>query len=335
MSNYPIPTHPTWEIIDPSKMKNYIECPRSFFYRHILGWVGENPNNHLVFGQAWHIAMEHLLLNGYSPESVLIAGNKLEESYRREFSGESDDLYSPKTPFRAILALNEYGNKYKNDLDKYEVLYTETHGAVPVSEKFILFYRIDSILRDKEHGYIFSLEHKTGTTFSNKWAMQWPLSMQVGAYCHALYCLFPPGEVRGVKINGTFFKRTKAPLFEFERVPCWKGPNQMLIWFENVNTYIHDLDRDFATLEGAKDSDAVLKAFPMRPTSCDNYYGCPYHDFCTTWSNPLQKADEPPIGFKCEFWDPRTEVKENEEVKGFQPIEEIEGMIRSMSNVSK
>lgn len=47
-----------------------------------------------------------------------------------------------------------------------------------------------------------------------------------------------------------------------------------------------------------------MMAFPMNDTSCTDFFGCPYHDYCMSWQNPLQRCGEPPLGFREEFWDP-------------------------------
>jgi len=318
MNDYPIPYHNTWEIVDPSKLNDFITCARMYFFLHMLGWRSETPNNHLVFGQAWHLAMEHLLLHGYEAESIRDAQELLRQHYRLEFPEETDEIFSPKTPDRAVLALVEYTNKYARDLEGFEVLYTEVAGTVPITDKKIMHFRMDNILRSKD-AYYFSLEHKTGTYFNNQWVMQWPLSVQIGTYIHSLYCLYPRDEVRGVKVNGAFFKRTKAPLFDFERVPIWKTPSQMGIWYETIKFHISRLEGETRLLLMEGDNKPIMESFPMSPTSCSNYFGCPFHDYCCTWRNPLQHCDEPPMGFKVEFWDPRQQPSRHE--IEFKPIQ--------------
>jgi hypothetical protein len=84
---------PTWTRIDSSKLQDYLMCPRYYFYSHILGWKGEEPNHDLVFGQAWHAAMQYLAIHGYSDEDVTEAFDKFLDVYRPYFSVETDELY--------------------------------------------------------------------------------------------------------------------------------------------------------------------------------------------------------------------------------------------------
>jgi hypothetical protein len=328
VNNHPVKPHPTWAIVDPSKLNDFLECPRKYFFMHMLGWKPETPNNHIVFGQAWHKAMEHLLLNGYGPASINDAQEKLRNHYRKELPPETDELFEPKTPDRAVLALTEYTVKYKHDLDNMEVLYTEVSGAAPISDKAIMHFRMDNILKHRA-GYYFSHEHKTGTYLNIQWIMKWPLSIQVGCYVHALYCMYPADLVRGVMVDGSFFKRTKAPLFDFGRVPCWKTPSQMRIWHNTVSHYLDQLETETNLLfDNDNPSFPVMVSFPQRPTSCDNYFGCSFHDFCMAWPNPLQRCDEPPPGYKIEYWDPR--IEDSSHQMTFDPIHEIDSMIAKL-----
>ena len=67
-----IPSQPSWEIIDSSKLDDYLRCPRLYFYSHILGWRMDAPAHDLYFGECWHMAREYQLIHGY---------DKIEEAY--------------------------------------------------------------------------------------------------------------------------------------------------------------------------------------------------------------------------------------------------------------
>lgn len=315
-----IPYHPTWDITDGSKLKTYLECPRHYFYEYILGWRPETPSNHLVFGSAWHLAMEHLLLNGYDPDSVAEAYQLFLAEYRKTFSPETDQLYAPKTPEIAELVLYAYAANYSKDLERYEVLHTEIAGVVALTEDRQLHFRMDSIIRERETGMIYSLEHKTGSRLW-RWEEQWPLSIQVGTYTHVLYCLYPAEIVRGIIVNGSFF--TKAPRsweawlngdrskykppFDFMRVPVYRSTDQMQTWLWGTTAWLDLLEWDFQSLLTQDQNAPFMSCFPMNPTSCTNYLGCPFKDFCSAWPNPLQHCEEPPMGFVVDRWDPSAE----------------------------
>lgn len=300
-TNYPIPYNPTWDIIDPSKLSDFTRCFRMYFYRHLLGWQSDAPRNDLKFGESWHIAMEHILLNGYDEASVAQAFDKFLACYREKFSADTDELFGAKTPERALSALLEYTVQYKDDPILYEVLYTEIAGSVPVSKKRTIRFRIDAILKDQQ-GRIRSLEHKTkGGSISTTWYNQWPMSIQIGTYHHVLNCLYPEVDVDGIWVNGAGFLKTK---FDFQRLPVKKTREQMQVWFDTTNYWFDMLDLELETLAESNESDNTLIAFPCNPNGCDKYWGCPYLDFCVSWPNPLRECDEIPLGFEQEFWNP-------------------------------
>lgn len=294
-----IEPHYTWNILDSSKLAAYMDCPRRYFWEYVLSWRSDAPNNHLVFGTAWHHAMEHLLLNDYSDESVFEAFDKLLASYRPQFPEESDNLYWPKTPMNALKALGMYAEQYAAQ-DNFETLYTEIAGTVPINGDQALHFRLDSICRD-DQGRIFSLEHKTGSRMSRQWTDQWQLAVALGTYTHVMNCLFDPKTVWGVRVNGTFFAKKNI---SFLRVPVRKTMDHMKQWLWNTAWWADQIRWQFDLLERCSDSDQVLTAFPQQPGNCTKYFGCQYHDFCLAWPNPLQHIDDLPAGYIVERWDP-------------------------------
>ena len=312
-----IKEHPSWEIRDSSKLDDYYSCARKYFFCHILGWRIDSHQHDLFFGECWHVAREYMLIHGY--DDIVGALNAFMVHYRKKLTDpETDLLYRPKDPDAVIIALAQFAGKYQHDLRDNEKLYTEISGSVPVDEKRVLYFRMDSILRERERGYIFSWDHKTkGGDFNRQWEEKFHLGIQNGTYTHCLYCMYPDemkaGLIKGVEFCGTSFKYLKKGgsvnpqgyVIAFKRVPAWKSPKQMNIWLWNTVDLLDDLDRDMDRLSSCREDDPVMMAFRMNPNSCADYWGCAFHDYCLTWQNPLRHCFEPPIGFKEEFWDPR------------------------------
>lgn len=310
-----IPEHPSWEIRDSSKLKDYEECPRKFFFIHILGWRIDTAQHDLYFGECWHVAREHMLIKGY--DDMTGAFDAFLKHYRKEFGPLTDSLYRPKDPEAVALAIATFAGKHQRDLIDNEVLYTEISGSVPIDESRVVYFRMDSVLRNKEKGHIFSWDHKSTKKFSRQWQNQFYLSLQNGTYTHCLYCMYPDEMknhlIKGVEFCGTQFEflkrgsgaRTAGYHIGFQRVPAWKLPSQMNVWLWNIVDLIDDLDRDMERLSHCNENDLIMAAFRMRTDSCTKYYGCMFHDYCMAWDNPLRECDEPPLGFRQEFWDPR------------------------------
>ena len=307
---FPLPEQPTWKIRDSSKLDTYQECPRKYFFEHILGWRSESPAHDLYFGESWHKAREWQLIRGY--EDIEGAYTAFISYYRLKFPPETDELYCPKDPMAVGFALNKFRDERMSDLTENELLLTETSGTVPVAENRFLHYRMDSVLREKEEGRVFSWDHKSAKKFSRQWSEKFFLSIQNGTYTHCLYCMYPIEEVLGVEFCGTAFEflkrgsKARPPGYHinFLRVPAFKNSDQMNVWLWTVNDLLDDIDRDMNRLMDCSEGDQVMQAFPQRTTSCTNYWGCIFHDYCMSWPNPLQRCYEPPLGFKIEFWDP-------------------------------
>lgn len=300
-----IPLHHTHSIIDSSKLTTYMDCPRKFFYEYLLAWRPEGANHNLVFGEAWHAALEVLYSRGFTDEAYGLACVAFDTVYRERFAPETDDIYFPKSPANAFEALELYKRVYAADKHRYELLHVEVAGTVPIGtephEK--LHFRMDVVVRNRDTGMIEALEHKTADRGGEIWSAQWPLSMQVGTYTHALYSLFDPKSVYGVRVNGAIFTKKNI---DFIRVPCNRTFNQLQNWFSITNWWFRCQQADYSCLMRETTDQAVLHSYPLNPQSCTKFNTkCAYHDYCVAWPNPLKHiADGPPIGFKTEHWNP-------------------------------
>jgi len=312
----PLKEQKEWKIIDSSKIETFLDCPRKYFFEHILGWKLNLPNHDAYFGESWHKAREHQLRYGYN--DIEGAYNAFIEHYRKEFPPDTDNLYRPKDPTGVLNALMKFSEERSSDLIENEVVeidgtkMLEISGTVPVDSKRVLHYRLDSIMRRKSDGKIFSWDHKSAKRFSRFWRDKFQLSIQNGTYTHCLYCMFPIEQVLGVEFCGTSFsyltrggsKNSKGYNITLERVPAFKTPDQMNTWLWTVVDILDSIEREMNRLFESSENESILMSFPMRPNNCTKYFGCAFHDYCISWPNPLQRCEEPPIGFKVEFWDP-------------------------------
>lgn len=305
-----IEQHETWRIIDSTKLQDFISCPRKYFYRYILGWVGEEDNVHLVMGSAIHKAHEIMLQNGYSPDVVELAILEMTRMYRQAFSEQMDDVYYPKSPGYAAEMLRRYAKHFSDDFQKAEVIYTEISGSVPIRNDRVMYFKTDSILKGVNGHYqnkYFSREHKTTKSDSRQWRDQWSLKTQIGTYNHVLYCLYQPDQVYGVEINGMIFQKSFAKKSQdelFPRIAIIKGPTAMQDWLWTVNNYYDEIERETERMMEVTENDNIMRAWPKNTESCSIYSGCPYMDYCCSWHNPLRRAEDLPQGMERRFWNP-------------------------------
>ncbi len=295
----PVPYHETMDIIDSSKVQAFMDCPRGFFFRYVLGWEKEDANIHLVFGSAWHDAMEHLYNNGLSSKEVAVAYQKFLETYREGFPNElTDGDRAPKDPSTALQALAKYATTYRDE--DIEVLYTEVASVVPIRADRVIHTKTDVVLR--QGGSIWSHEHKTTGRNSAPWREKWNLIIQIGSYSHLLFSAFPNEHVEGVKINGAVFTKSRGA--EFLRIPVRKTATDMQEYLWEVNHWIDQMIWNFEHLSACSDKDDVMTCFPKNSQSCSKF-GCRYPGLCSVWQNPLQNLDRMPPGYEVSFWDPR------------------------------
>ena len=180
--------HKTFDIHDASKLQAFMRCNRFYFYRYILGWERIVPNVHLIFGEAWHRAMETLMKFGYSQEVLADAYVKFEEYYRENFHEPSNTMLRtdherfPKVPSRALEALKRYAVQYESDT--FETLFTEISGTVKLDERDgeprMLSYRLDAIVKDGKS--IWGYEHKTGSKLTKAGSGGWMVKTKMAAY---------------------------------------------------------------------------------------------------------------------------------------------------------
>ena len=305
-------------IQDSTKVIAMMTCPRMYFYDYVLGWRPDIPNNHLVFGSAWHKAMEVFYTKGFDSANVMEAYKEFLAEYRPILGPETDALFHPKTPDNAFLVLAYYARQYSSDQREFKTLHVEVGGRVSLNADQHLFFKMDTICEGPRGK--FSLEHKTAGSFY-KWDEQWPLSMQVGTYTHVLHCMYPDDDIVGVIMNGVAFKKAKKaweelnagqklsvlPPYEFHRLEALRSRPQMHNWMWTAQYWLDQIQHNFEWLQDCKDSDPLLYSFPMNSTNCTKYNGCQWQDYCNSWMNPLQRCTEPPLGFMVEHWDPTKE----------------------------
>lgn len=300
-----IPVHETMFMLDSSKLQQLMDCPRGFFFNYILGWQNTDPNIHLVFGSAWHEAMEHVMEHGTSKQALLDAHAKFKEVYEEEFASDpmASEHYS-KNPENALKALADYAAEWP--IDPTNTVYTEIAGATPIREDRQIHFKMDAIRRHPEHheeaGKYYAMEHKTTSRKTQSWQDKWGYKFQVGTYLHALNSwLSDPKDLDGLTINGSIFRKNDT---EHLRIPIRKSGAQMMEYLFEANYWWSFYERNMRLLANEVDpSDQVMVAFPRNTESCSKF-GCKFKGLCNTRPNPCRDL-RTPVGYERDFWDPR------------------------------
>lgn len=312
--------HPSHSIIDSTKIKNYMACPRKYFFEYVLGWRPMTGSIHLEFGKAMHVAMEELargrIREGrmhYTDEDAargVMEFSKIFNSYL-ENSGKSEDECDPKNTQGMMHMLAVYIDTYQRE--NYMPLHVEISGSVPIGttpdgEDKRIFFRLDEI-GVNEKGDHLVVDHKTASQDSASWDAQWRVNTQMGTYTHLLHSIYGD-KVDCVVVNGLIFrKNTKTGKgCGVKRLPIHLEKLAMQSWLENVQFHYDEIMRNTELFFSDQDKPNVMRAFPQRETACTDYGSvCPYIQYCEYYANPIRHIDPllPDTHFQRSFWDPR------------------------------
>ncbi len=328
-----IKEHPTFWIIDSTKLQDYMQCPRMYMYRYIFGWEPRDPNVHLAFGIAWHESMEHLLLNGYDAASIMNAQDAFDNAFDEHYTQFTIDEHKNKNSANAFYGLQEYAALYHDDLDLFKVIATEVAGKIAISDTKKLYFRSDAqcrgVVKHLQPG-VFSLEHKTGTSLNDRWKAGWSQKIQVGTYTYLMHCMYPAEEIRGVIINGFFphvppKRKIDSELYanakdvEFVRHDINKTNLQLEDWFQTVHSWYDSILIDTEAVLKVKDDERICLPFRKQTEHCTSYGtannpGCQYKNICPAFSNPINLADTVQEGFVRRYWNPEDMLASAKEV---------------------
>jgi len=308
-------------VLDSTKIQEYMQCPRRYFFKFIVGWQPELPSVHLEYGIAVHKALEILLLGG----GFDTAFEAFETSFRDRYVSICGDEHKNKNIATTYYTLLQYSEFYKNDLQHFKVLHTEVAGSILIDVNKKLYFRTDTLAEGNimEQNGFFSLEHKTGTSLDRKWKDQWRQKFQVGVYTHVVNCMYPTNEALGVVINGFFphnppeMKRDGTPKAnskdaEFFRMLVRRTPRRMEDWILGAISWYDSVIKDTEAVLQVSEDQPVMTCFRKNTESCTDFFGCPFQDYCEAWSNPTRNTAAQ-TGFVERYWDPRA-VEKKEEV---------------------
>jgi len=312
----------TWDVLDATKLNAFQRCPRFFFYQYVLGWRPDAPQLALIFGIAWHEAMEVFYREkSWNKGTVDRAYDAFMGTYRKDYDELDDEGNRPKDPGTAYKALHHYADHFRGE--EAVALFVEVPGTVPIFPDKQIHFKIDTIMQGPEG--IFCREHKTSGQDTKAGRDTWHTAIQPKIYNHALVCHFGMEKVFGTKVTITFFRKTLST--DTVEVLCRDTPDMMEDWLWGMQYKVRELESNHLALSKCSPADLILEAFPKRETSCTMWNRpCPFLDYCTAWPNPLQSCETPPVGMVEEHWDPRKREEDATNVftdGKIQPAEEL------------
>mgnify|MGYP004447363801 CR=1 FL=1 len=310
---------------DNTRVSEFKTCPRKFFYRHVMDWVSVGFSPPLLFGSAYHAAMDAIWEHMGDSENARQSGtqdvaNLGFEAFMAEWieggGPELDDINEDwqyklgfRNPMVALEMLYGYVDERRSlfQRDSFELISIEQPFAVPLDpEDETLFYvgRFDKIFRIKE-GIIIG-EHKTTSLyakvggFRSMFLDSFSPNSQVDGYLHAARILFGD-EVKACWIDASLVHKTVHDEFKF--IPIERQFSQLDSWLWETRHWIEEIEGNWSAVNDTMTEHPYMAAFPKNTGSCQDFArNCPYIDLCKMWPNPVAK--DLPGGYEKEHWSP-------------------------------
>ena len=314
---------------DNTRITEFRTCPRKFYFRHSRDLVRKGFSAPLVFGSAWHEAMDIVwkclagnrsdfsngVQNLNDSDVVNLAYDAFVASWIADggtdpmnMSPEEIQQLGARTPFVGKEMLYEYVIQRRGFLEKVELVAVEEPFAVPLDPaNSDLFYvgRLDKVFRKGKD--IIVGEHKTtslykvGGPFRATFIDQFSPNSQVDGYLHAIHMKY--GEAaKAVWVDGSLVHKKVHDGFVW--IPIERQHNMLDAWLWETLYWIKLIEENRAAIEqpGAAEQ-PFMAAFPKNTNACQDFArNCPFIDLCKAWPNPLAKADPP--DFDKEPWSP-------------------------------
>ncbi len=313
---------------DNTRIKDFKTCPRAFYYRHRRHWRREGTAPALVFGLAWHAAMDILWPKAkeLNDEDLLTASFlAFDKVWRDEgFPGyeewklEYDETFQPRTPGNAIEMLAHYIKQRGPFIrESATVEQVEMPFAVPIyDDNPDTFYigRIDKVIVYK--GRWIAIEHKTSTSYSKEHIFRsnfinsFAPNSQIDGYAYNLPEVLGK-KLQAIWIDAALVHKTVHDGFKF--LPIDRSEEMLSSWHVETQNWIERIDMEdkLSKAEITSGKPGPMKAFPKNTEACQNFSGCSYADICRFIPDP-RKLENPPDGFIKDRWSPfeRLGIKE-------------------------
>lgn len=303
---------------DNTRISEHRRCNRKYYFRHVRDWIRTGTRMPLIFGSAWHKAMETLwpMVNEkhYTDQEVIAASFKaFTDCWEAEglpawddIPVDSEEKWNPRIPRVAMNMIAEYLSARAGFIESIELLGVEKPFAVPLHpDDDTLFYvgRMDKTIGWT--GKVWGGEHKTTTLYKRDGFFRadfvegFSPNSQIDGYLHALNMDYG-NDAGGILVDAALVHKTVHEGFMF--IPIERQWKLLDGWLWETLVEIERI-KDNEEKLSALQSDQSMRAFPKNTGSCSDYGGCPYRDVCRSEDSP-HLLTEPPLGFHEEHWEP-------------------------------
>jgi PD-(D/E)XK nuclease superfamily len=305
------PDLPTLQVAwDSTSIKAFKTCPRMYQYSIIEGYVPKADSAHLVFGSAFHHALEHYdhaRSRGEDHEEAILAAVDagLRYTWRDDRPWMSD--IPEKTRFTLIRSVVWYLDYFGKDDSIETIQLANGKPAVELSFRFETDYEVYAENQHGERiapmnyglcghidrlgnfqGDIYVVDRKTTKhALNQKFFGQFSPDVQFTLYVMAAKIIYRT-QVKGLIVDGAQVLQTLSH-FAREFVPRSAGREA---------EFYHELRELFDRAEIY----AMDNHWPMNETACGNYGGCAYRKICA--GDPSTRQQWLDATYARRIWDP-------------------------------
>lgn len=312
---------------DNTRISDYRTCPRRFYFRHVRHWVPDATAVALIFGSAWHAAMDVLWVAMTAHKGMKLTVKDIvsmsydafvlkwiQEGAPHPSEMDADDIeeFQPRTPMIAKEMLHGYLTARSNFFQRIELIDVERPFAVPLdagddTRQYV--GRLDKSFTDE--GRFRLAEHKTTTAykingyFRNDFLDSFTPNSQIDGYQFAANLLYDR-PLDSIHVDAALVHKSVHDGFKF--IPVDRMESQLDAWLWETHVWIDQIEANKAALaDEGRTNTPYMAAFPKNTSSCGSYGGCPYRDICKAVANP-HKLRKVPLGYKVSPWSPFNEI---------------------------
>ena len=310
LPNYLPQIHPSTDVLDSSKIKDFKRCKRFFFFRHYLGWKPQRKELNLIFGRAWHLAKEFIWKFGINdPKNYAHAFQLFEQDYMKDFTELEDQQNFPKNRRAAQIGLRKYFQQFGSIPSPWSYIASEVWGDLILEGEKTIRFKVDLIVFDKSIGKMMVIDHKTSGTTRDIYSKLYQHSFQMLCYIFAVKSYYKEQNVGGLWIEESKFinRKTEDLVSNHERILVFPSDQNLSAWRHRALVVYDEILKNFEML-AAYDApqNQYLTSFDKNEESCTAYGRlCPFFHECQV-ANPLI-LPSPPAGKVIDFWDPKEE----------------------------
>lgn len=314
-------------LYDNTRISDYRRCPRYYFFRHVRHWSPPGASIPLIFGGAWHDAMDKVWPYAKAGTDYMEVVDRAYDAFVHKWVGEGmphpseidmemAKALSPRLPSIAKEMLYAYVHSRGKTIKEFDLLEVERPFAVPLDpDDDTLFYvgRIDKVVMDSKT--IRGIEHKTTTSskmnstkeprIRGMYLESYSPNSQVDGYAYALHLLYPNAQSVDVWVDAALVHKSGD---DFQYVPVSRTMQQLDSWLWDTRRWIANIEADIQRYALAEPSDPYMAAFPKNTNACFDFNtACPFLELCKSRPNP-KTWDQPPGEYIKKEWDPLSHI---------------------------